>query len=277
MAQLVIQTVTGAIDPAPQEGDTHHAWNDRHIWRTHAQHIVKPTNMNNFQDLGGLLYKWFCKTCRYRFERRGRNTVICIDMQNADAEIDVSATMHIKLYLDRRKAKKRKPLWCLKSNGIFQSKREIWFSPATSFDKATIESFWDVELANDGKDKNDYKYLDIGSASNTYAFAVPTTDFADADREPYEEQNQKPYSDCTADEKQAFIDSQGFGAVTPPDITPVTLQHRIREIPLDTLSLTKVSVDDLKDMNKGVDVMTILNEEDDIDLSKVTLLKDKAK
>jgi len=274
MAQLVIHTVTMAPDPRPQQNDTHHAWNDRHIWRVHAEQFVKPTYMNDYQDMGGLLYKWFCKTCKYRFERRGKNTLIQIDQTNGDSELDVSGTMDIRLYLQRRKKFKRKPLWCLGSHGAWQSNREIWFSESKLWDKATIESFWDNELANDGKDKNDYRYLAIGNKAERFAFAAPTKDFDDSVITSYEENIEKAFGDCTTEEKAAYINALDFGASQPENEDVITTKYRKREVPIDSLGL-KVSIDDLIDPTKTVDSLSVLQDEDDIDLSKVTVLKDK--
>jgi len=266
MAQYILRSTTKAPDPRPQKADIMHAWTDRHILMKHAERlVVNPAILSKYQDLDGLLYKWFMKTCRYRNERLGKTTAMCFDMvDNKQFEIGLDSGIDVNLYIARRKASKKKPLWCKKLNGSFQSNREIWFSESKLFTKDNVHGYWDDTMANDGKDKADYKYLKLNPGDCRSNFAYPVVDFDDTDAGTHEQSVSKVYKDFTAKEKANYISKLEFEQEEPGAEEDVHMKFRKHQVPLDALDYTAVPIDDILNDKKVVDVDKILKEENDI-------------
>ncbi len=195
MAELLIKVGTNGLDPAWQDGDVLHAWNNRHIEYAYlSNELCHPWNAtpngDGLIDTGTIYEDLKRHTYRWKFEQLAEKTfreTNLVTLATRDITDDPEAT-NIKKWLNRQLRKTNAvnggtyfPLF-----GITGA--VVWYKREGNTSQPQLNLVWvDVE-AKTPERQVDHQNSNLGQGDLKRILAVNTTNFNQATKEIYETQ-----------------------------------------------------------------------------------------
>lgn len=235
MAELALKIDDGS---GYEDRDVICAFNRRRIRRVHAEHLTSPNlfgfTIEGLRPAGSLARQSLEHTRQYRFDRlskfvirrtnlRDGTTEELSDKPNAKGEY-----IDVPLFLERRLKHPRHSIFGLKG-------REFWFGGKTYTDHPDLDKVWQEIEARTTERESSYTLWPAGSDDLKVHLFVSVVEFSDAEAEALT----APWIDETDPENPVTVKKRNMSA-----------DWRSPAV----LALLKVSVKDIEDRGKSVDV-----------------------
>jgi hypothetical protein len=225
----ILEMITGSHQTY-EDGDIKSAINRRGIRQMFAEQICWPRKANGQGRIGGmlgtgtLLEDFLSRIMQYKFERISPLEVRRTDLVTTDQEVFGSGSGDWPLYLARRKASEKKPIF-----GTTGS--EIWYGGKTRGNHANLDLIWDVIETRTPEREVDWMATSMGNRKKF--LIVYVDDFDDATAGDLTQ----PLYDVTDPNNPVLVKKRknwgawrGLRDVVEADVLDKTVQVNIAEI-----------------------------------------------